>query len=78
MVWFDRSGRRLGEAGPARDYLSVALSPDGRWIAASELGESAHVLVIDAERGTAASRSGWPRRDLVARWIADRPGARLR
>ena len=33
LVWFDRSGERLGSAGKAGEYLDIRLSPDGGRVA---------------------------------------------
>ncbi len=38
LVWYDRSGRELGPAGPAGAYAEPVLSPDGRSLALT-LGE---------------------------------------
>jgi hypothetical protein len=38
LLWFDRSGRQLsGAAGPAGSYRSLALSPDGKRVAADPI-----------------------------------------
>src|SRR6266571_2250103 len=42
LVWFDRSGKSLGEAGPPAEYRDIALSPDGTRIAAS---------IVDPQKG---------------------------
>src|SRR4029079_7863626 len=33
LVWFDRTGKRLGAVGPPAAYNELALSPDGRRLA---------------------------------------------
>ena len=35
LVWFDRSGKRVGTAGSIADYSNPALSPDGNRLAVS-------------------------------------------
>ncbi|HET7226307.1 MAG TPA: hypothetical protein VFK69_11410, partial [Candidatus Eisenbacteria bacterium] len=55
LVWCDRSGRRLGVAGPSGAYQDVALSPDGSRVAVSMPGGDASTLDIwvrDLARGT--------------------------
>jgi Tol biopolymer transport system component len=43
LVWFDRSGKRLGTVGPLGNHGNIELSPDGR---------QAAVTVLDRARGT--------------------------
>jgi hypothetical protein len=54
LTWFDRSGARLEDVGPTKNYVSVALSPDGRRIAASNLDASATwpLLILDPTRAS--------------------------
>ena len=58
LVWRDRSGRRLGELGTPGNisgFGGLALSPDGRWAAASRVAEGsadADLWLYDLERGT--------------------------
>jgi Tol biopolymer transport system component len=57
LTWFDRSGVRLGDVGPAKSYNSVALSPDGKRIVASNLDTNTTfpfltLLILDLARGT--------------------------
>jgi serine/threonine protein kinase/Tol biopolymer transport system component len=40
LIWFDREGNRQGTVGPPGYYGSVALSPDGKRVAATLTGES--------------------------------------
>ncbi len=55
LVWLDRRGAELGTLGPVGDYGDVAISPDGRRVAASmsdaARGQNMDVWVLDAERG---------------------------
>jgi Tol biopolymer transport system component len=39
MVWFDRSGNELSTVGPAGEYLSMGMAPDGRTAVASRAEE---------------------------------------
>ena len=47
LIWFDRSGQRLGAVGPIADHGNIEISPDGTRVA---------VAVTD---GTRASRDIW-------------------
>jgi Tol biopolymer transport system component len=38
-MWFDRTGKAVGTAGPPQRYRSIAVSPDGRLIAAELASE---------------------------------------
>jgi Tol biopolymer transport system component len=57
LVWVDRKGAVLGTLGAEADYDDVAISPDGRRVAASirdaAHGQNLDVWVLDAERGAA-------------------------
>ena len=33
LIWFDRSGQRLGAVGPIADHGNIELSPDGTRVA---------------------------------------------
>jgi serine/threonine protein kinase/dipeptidyl aminopeptidase/acylaminoacyl peptidase len=50
MVWYDRSGKELGVAGPLQPYSSLSLSPDGNRIAASTGMASSSVWIHDGDR----------------------------
>jgi dipeptidyl aminopeptidase/acylaminoacyl peptidase len=56
LVWVDRTGREVGTVGAVADYDDLAISPDGRRVAASTRdpgrGLNLDVWVIDAERGS--------------------------
>ena len=43
LIWFDRSGQRLGSVGPIADHGNLEISPDGSRIA---------VAVTDVSRAT--------------------------
>jgi len=48
-AWFDRQGKRLGEAVPAEGYVGVDLSPDGGRLA---MISDTTFLIRDLDRGT--------------------------
>jgi len=57
LVWVDRSGQHLGTvAGPPARYTALALSPDGRSVAAVIASGTAtsDLWIVDLERGTSS------------------------
>jgi serine/threonine protein kinase/Tol biopolymer transport system component len=58
LSWFDRAGKLLSTVGEPDDWRSIALSPDGRHVAASRFDESANSSVdlwtIDLERSVSS------------------------
>src|SRR5262249_617404 len=65
LTWMDRNGTTLGTLGDAGRWIHVALSPDGKAVAAERLDEKTGAGVtwtMDAVRGAAARlslRPGW-------------------
>jgi len=65
LTWIDRNGTTLGTLGDAGRWIHVALSPDGKAVAAERLDEKTGAGVtwtMDAVRGAAARlslRPGW-------------------
>jgi hypothetical protein len=56
LVWVDRTGRVIGQIGPARDLTGPALSPDGRQVAFSaRVDDNLDIWVRDAQ-GAGESR----------------------
>jgi eukaryotic-like serine/threonine-protein kinase len=52
LTWFERSGKMLGNLGPAADFNDMTLSPDGSRAAIAQTGSSGiDVWVIDVARG---------------------------
>jgi serine/threonine protein kinase/Tol biopolymer transport system component len=54
LVWYDRSGRKLGAAGPSGAYIEPTLSPDGKWLAVTRADPatlSVEVWLLDLDRG---------------------------
>jgi eukaryotic-like serine/threonine-protein kinase len=87
LTWVNRTGRLLGGVGPAGDYASFALAPDGRRVIA-ERGQrqppgTPEIWVMDASRGSELRLVGsdppprdpiWsPNGNLFAydRWVPD-------
>src|SRR6185503_3596770 len=59
LIWFDRSGKKLGTIGEPRNYGMVSLSPDGQSIAASLMdsdGRVADIWLLDLKRDNIATR----------------------
>jgi dipeptidyl aminopeptidase/acylaminoacyl peptidase len=53
LTWFDRSGRRMGEAAPADLYREVRLAPDGARAAVIRTADNrAEARVLEFDRGT--------------------------
>ena len=88
MVWFDRSGKRLGAAGGIADYSNPALSPDGNRLAVSIRDPATgnrDIWILDLARGTASritfdasdhTNAAWsPDGERIA-YSSDRRGAR--
>src|SRR5262249_16000952 len=54
LVWFDRTGARIGTVGAPAEYVDFRLSPDGQQIALSEVHPQTHrpdIRVLDLVRG---------------------------
>lgn len=55
LVWFDRSGRRLGTIGEPGRFSKIALSPDERWVVVELIqGSSREIRLIDAATGASS------------------------
>ena len=67
LVWFDRTGRRLGALGEPGDYTNPALSPDGKRVAVGR-GDprtlKRDIWLFELERGTASRLTFDPADDL--------------
>jgi serine/threonine protein kinase len=78
LVWFDRTGRELGQVGPAGIYIGPRLSPDGRKLAISVIEQQAaapDVWVFDTSLGTSVRSTEKPGPDLNPVFAPD--GARI-
>ena len=57
LVWFDRSGKRLGTLGDPADYTNPSISPDQKIIAVGKRDpqtKTRDIWVIDSQRGTSS------------------------
>jgi len=55
LLWYDRNGKQVGEAGPPGGYFTLDLSPNGKRVALTEQppGQGdVDIWVYDVERGT--------------------------
>ncbi len=69
LVWFDRTGRRLGTVGPPGRYLNVRISSDGRRAIFDRALESTGTLdvwSVDLERGTETPITSEPNSEFSA------------
>jgi Tol biopolymer transport system component len=74
LVWIDREGRELETVGKPADYRSIALSHDGKRVAAQLLDpktQKADVWALDLERGTSTRLTFDPADDFAPIWSAD-------
>jgi len=74
LVWMDREGRDLDTVGKPADYRNIALSHDGRRVAASVLDPKTQkndVWILDLERGTSMRLTFDPADDMNPFWSAD-------
>jgi Tol biopolymer transport system component len=74
LVWFDRSGRAIGNEGEPADYRGIAISPDGRAIVAGRLDERKNVSNlwrIDVARSTTSRLTFGTDRDIDPVWSPD-------
>jgi dipeptidyl aminopeptidase/acylaminoacyl peptidase len=74
LVWVDRTGRVLGQVGPAGMYKDPAISPTSDRVAVSRLDPrtgSEDIWLVDAVRGTAARLTFDPARDVAPLFSPD-------
>lgn len=76
LVWFDRDGRRLGEAAPFGVYGNPELSKDDRFVSWDEGGgPEGEIWVRDLTRGLTTRLTSAPGNQGIAQWSPD--GARI-
>ena len=54
LLWFDRSGKKIGEIGTAGNYVSARISPDGQRLAVAKIAQNTSTIglwVYDLSRG---------------------------
>jgi Tol biopolymer transport system component len=74
LVWFDASGRRAGTVGPAADYGSPALAPDGSRLAVDIYDPSTKtrdIWILDLDRGSRTRFTFDPADDMDPVWSPD-------
>jgi eukaryotic-like serine/threonine-protein kinase len=87
LTWMDRAGRPQGTAGNPGEYFNIALSPDGRRVAATLVTgtpENRDIWLIDIARSVTSRLTFDPASDVLPIWNPDgsrvlfnstRPGA---
>ena len=73
LVWFDRSGIRLGAAGPPDRYFDFRLSPDERRVALSRIdpvSDTADLGMLDLSRNFVTAISSSSQTDASPIWSA--------
>ena len=74
LVWFDRSGKRLGTTGGVADYSNPALSPDGKRLAVAIRDPASarrDIWIIDLGRDAASRFTFDPADDYNPVWSPD-------
>jgi serine/threonine protein kinase/Tol biopolymer transport system component len=74
LVWFDRTGKKLGLFGEPDTYASFALSADGKRAAAGMLdadGRHSDIWLLDLSRGTKSRLTFNPQSDGSPVWSPD-------
>ncbi len=71
LTWYDRSGRSLRTVGKPADFLSIALSPDGKSLAASIKGPNIDIWIYDLARDLPTRLTSSPRADRNPVWSPD-------
>ena len=73
LLWFDRSGKQLAEAGTTDIYGFPRISPDGRKLAVPRVSgaSSSSIWIFDLDRGTSSRLTFSPGRNDHPGWSAD-------
>ncbi len=72
MVWMDRAGKELAEAGKASSFSSPRVSPDGRRIALNrDENNGSDIWIADPERGVDRRLTFSPELEFFPAWSAD-------
>src|SRR5262249_591609 len=68
LLWFDRSGKQLGEAGPPSMYNAFALSPDHQRVAVTDHDD---LWLVDLVRGGISRFTFQPASEGTPAWSPD-------
>jgi len=74
FTWMDPQGKVLGAVGEHGSYATMALSPDGRRVAASQLSSQrgdSNIWILDVMRGTSSRLTFNAGRDVNPQWSPD-------
>jgi eukaryotic-like serine/threonine-protein kinase len=74
LVWFDRSGKRIGTVGEPGEYSTVDLSTDDRNLVFELLDSETHagdIWVMDVARGATTRLTSHPDWDMMPTWFPD-------
>ena len=74
LVWIDRAGRRIGEAGPSGIFNSLSLSPDARSVVydqAEPRNRTLDLWLLDFARGVPSRLTFHPSHDMFPLWSPD-------
>jgi Tol biopolymer transport system component len=74
LAWLNRAGRSEGEAGKPGDYMTIALSPDGRKVLADRKQPSLgtyDLWLLDLERNVEMRLTSSPDADFGGTWFPD-------
>ena len=73
LVWFDRTGKRLGPISTPANYLNLALSPDERTVATARIDEAGtrDVWLVDLLRDVTSRLTLDPAFDWLPIWSPD-------
>jgi Tol biopolymer transport system component len=77
LVWLNRAGKAENEVGKPGNYLSIALSPDGRSVVADRTQPSLgtyDLWLLDLERNVETRLTSSPDADFGASWLPDGKG----
>jgi serine/threonine protein kinase/Tol biopolymer transport system component len=71
LVWVDRDGRVEPVTGESRRFVDLALSPDGRNVAVTILGDSLDLWTLDVRRGTLSRLTTSPGTEFCPVWARE-------
>jgi serine/threonine protein kinase/Tol biopolymer transport system component len=74
LVWVDRAGRRIGEAGPSGIFNSLSLSPDATRVVydqAEPRNRTLDLWLLDFGRGVPSRLTFHPSHDMFPLWSPD-------